>query len=395
MAHNLTIQSGRILYAQRADLPAPWWAGMIRDNGKQAGETLNFATFAPDATIDEVRAAAGLEWDAVAAAIRYSHPADPAIMLTSTDSALIVRSDTGEELGRVSTGYQVHTMAEVFAIFAGMLEGRNGGGWQMGTVMALKGGRLIVGQADRGEFAEVVPGDPIARKVMLQTSFDGSVPTGACDSETRVVCDNTRRMAWGDSAAKRAVQRHRSKLNGAALMKRAGIRTGAESDAWAENIAMLHMLADAPVSADEARELITRILTGKVPSKPAEPSKPAPAVSGAVDLSGLLAQPFKPRADDDVQRIGRIAGETKDREPRAVEPIIALFNGQGKGSTLPGVSGTRYGILQAVTEYTDHHAGRSWDTGKTSALFGQNANVKARAVEILADLPQREMIATF
>ena len=64
---------------------------------------------------------------------------------------------------------------------------------------------------------------------------------------------------------------------------------------------------------------------------------------------------------------------------------MQLFNGAALGSDLPGVSGTRWGMLNAVTELVDHERGRSNNTRIESAWFGTGAALKARAVEMLAD----------
>jgi len=63
---------------------------------------------------------------------------------------------------------------------------------------------------------------------------------------------------------------------------------------------------------------------------------------------------------------------------------MELFSGAAIGSDIPGVVGTRWGMLNAVTELVDHERGRGADTRMTSAWFGAGAGLKARAVELLA-----------
>jgi hypothetical protein len=72
-------------------------------------------------------------------------------------------------------------------------------------------------------------------------------------------------------------------------------------------------------------------------------------------------------------------------ESKAYVRIMQLFNGAAIGSDLPGVAGTRWAMLNAVTELVDHERGRSNNTRMESAWFGTGAALKARAVDLLAD----------
>jgi hypothetical protein len=63
---------------------------------------------------------------------------------------------------------------------------------------------------------------------------------------------------------------------------------------------------------------------------------------------------------------------------------MQLFNGGAIGSDLAGVAGTRWAMLNAVTELVDHERGRSNNTRMESAWFGAGAALKARAADLLA-----------
>jgi hypothetical protein len=67
---------------------------------------------------------------------------------------------------------------------------------------------------------------------------------------------------------------------------------------------------------------------------------------------------------------------------RAFNKIMDLFEGDAKGSEL--VEDSKWGMLNAVTEYYDHHAsGRTQDSKLNSTWFGEGNKVKNRAVELL------------
>lgn len=77
-----------------------------------------------------------------------------------------------------------------------------------------------------------------------------------------------------------------------------------------------------------------------------------------------------------------------DDQPRAYSKIRDLFEGQGKGADLASSRGTAWGLLNAVTEHVDHHAGRSSDTRMRSAWLGQGAQIKTQTLRALAELAE-------
>ena len=85
-----------------------------------------------------------------------------------------------------------------------------------------------------------------------------------------------------------------------------------------------------------------------------------------------LVKPYAQMKDDSVDL-------TKNR---AYQSIMALFESGAKGSELVGH--TRWAMLNAVTEYYDHHnPSRNNDYRLDNAWFGTGELIKARAVELL------------
>jgi coproporphyrinogen III oxidase-like Fe-S oxidoreductase len=67
---------------------------------------------------------------------------------------------------------------------------------------------------------------------------------------------------------------------------------------------------------------------------------------------------------------------------RTVKALHALFGGGALGSGMVGY--TKWGMLNAVTEYYDHHIpNRSNDTRLNNAWFGSGDRAKNKAVELL------------
>ena len=70
-------------------------------------------------------------------------------------------------------------------------------------------------------------------------------------------------------------------------------------------------------------------------------------------------------------------------ESRSYKNVLELFDGKGMGAELKGASGTRWGLLNAVTEYIDHQRGHNADSRINNAWFGNGNRLKTQAEEIL------------
>ncbi len=66
---------------------------------------------------------------------------------------------------------------------------------------------------------------------------------------------------------------------------------------------------------------------------------------------------------------------------------MQLFGGGGKGSGLEGVAGTKWGLVNAVTEYADFHTrAKSQDTRLNSSWFGNGAKLKSSVIQLVESL---------
>jgi phage/plasmid-like protein (TIGR03299 family) len=78
------------------------------------------------------------------------------------------------------------------------------------------------------------------------------------------------------------------------------------------------------------------------------------------------------------------ASQMELNQTRGYKRIMSLFNGAAIGADIPGVAGTRWAMLNAVTELVDHERGRSNNTRMESAWFGTGAAIKNKALELLS-----------
>jgi hypothetical protein len=94
----------------------------------------------------------------------------------------------------------------------------------------------------------------------------------------------------------------------------------------------------------------------------------------------LLKDPAVLQHDNDFAR--ELVEKTARSKP--FENIMRLFEGGAIGSQIPGVDGTAWAWLNAVTEHVDHHArALSVDNRLNSAWFGAGDQLKTKARELV------------
>lgn len=341
MAHDLATRAdGKTAHAYVGETP---WHGL----GQQLTKGASIGVWQKEA---------GLDWEALEAVptvynkhrTELKQPED----LVFDDYKAIYRSDTLAPLSIVGAGYNVVQPVEVLEFFRDLVEQE---GWWIHTAGVLKGGRKIWAMATNDESGNVGRGDRVTRNLLLATSLDGSLATTAMETSVRVVCNNTLTMAVNNENDRAVRVSHRSVFY-PELVKRA---LGVQQDRFQAFMAQARQLADTPVSTDQAREYLERIF---------QVDKVAKA-----DLSWLgVITPDGP----------------VDRErptTRGLESVLALFEGAGKGADLKTARGTRWGLLNAVTQHVDWAMGRTDDTRLDSAWFGRGAGIKGDALQLLTE----------
>lgn len=287
----------------------------------------------PGATIEEWTREAGLAYTVLESPVLYRTEAasEPE---TFKGRKVLHRSDTGGALAVVSDGYRVVQPAEVMGFFEKLVEL---GGFELETAGALSHGRRVWALAKVSEGADIVDGDRVRPYVLLGTSYDGTMATVAKFTSIRVVCNNTITAARNSTEGTVRVL-HSERFD----PDRVRMELGIVANSWERFLVQ------------------ARGLTGQ-----ALPQADADA------FVRTLLEPYK------------TAG-TQVQDSRAYKRIMQLFEGSAIGSNIPGVTGTRWGMLNAVTELVDHERGRSANTRLESAWFGTGAALKNRALELLS-----------
>ena len=322
MAHDLTIREDG--YTEMAFVGDTPWHGL----GQELVE---------GASIDNWRVAAGMDWSLESYPVQYASFNPDGSMATHTYQGqnVLYRSDNKEAMSVVSDRYKPVQPADVLGFFKDLVEDA---GFKLHTAGTLRGGRRLWALAETGKYGEVCKDDGVGGFLLLSTSCDKSLSTTARFTSVRVVCNNTLTLAHED---KRSVV----KVPHSAVFdpEKVKVELGNVAESFGSFMAMARHLQEIKMNATTASSFVQ-----------------------------ALVKPYAQMKDDSVDL-------TKNR---AYQSIMALFDGGAKGSELVGH--TRWGMLNAVTEYYDHfNPSRNSDYRLDNAWFGTGELIKARAVELL------------
>lgn len=288
----------------------------------------------PDASIETWTREAGLNYTVNESPVLFQ--TDATTMPEEFKGRKVLhRSDTGAPLAVVSDGYRVVQPADVMGFFGKLVEL---GGFQMETAGVLSHGRRVWALAKVNEGADIVEGDTVRPYVLLGTSYDGTMATVGKFTSIRVLCNNTITAALGREHGGTVRVLHSERFNPDAVR----IELGIVGDNWERFLIQSRKLSKETMNKIEADAFVTALL-----------------------------QPF---------HNSRMALN----ETRGFKRIMELFNGQAIGADIPGVMGTRWAMLNAVTELVDHERGRSTNSRIESAWFGTGAVLKNKALELLS-----------
>ena len=323
MSHELTIRQSGKVEMAYAD-ETPWHG---------LGQKLD-----QNASIEDWRVAAGMDWEIIDTPLVFLDREGE--QHNFAGKRVLMRSDDKAPLSVVSDRYKVVQPAEVLDYFRDLVESQ---GFTMHTAGTLFGGKKFWGLAKMSEERFVKNNqDGIGGYVLLCTSCDGSLSTTAKFTSIAVVCNNTLSYSLRDKRNEVRTT-HGAKFDAANVKAQLGLARE-EYDSMMD---MAEQLANTQITLDQADDFVkflfanTRLNTGKA-----------------------------------------IVEESK-----AYKKIISLYQGEGMGADLRTREGTAWGMLNAVTEYIDHHvACRTPDKRMNDAWFGWGAGVKKAAAERLLEL---------
>ncbi len=276
--------------------------------------------------------AAGMDWTIENTEALYStgSGSDRRIQV-NPDARVLYRSDTGSALSVVSNRYQVVQPREILEFYRELVEV---GGFALETAGVLKGGKKLWALARTGEEFLLRGADRVKGYLLLATSCDGTLATTAQFTSVRVVCNNTLQLATGKENDGAIKVPHSTTFDPDAVKAALGVGAAA----WNRFAETAQVLAERKVNRLDVTKFVISVLGD------------------------------------------RNAPLTDQPNEKALKGVIELFAGQGKGSQLASANGTAWGLVNAVTEYVDHHRrAKSQDTRLDSAWFGQGASIKSKA----------------
>ncbi|MGA4215154.1 DUF932 domain-containing protein [Ralstonia nicotianae] len=293
---------------------------------------------APNQPIEVWARQAGMNWQIEEAEVRFvSGSAGSALgsIHAFPEQKVLFRSDTKAPLSVVSRRFNVVQPAEIIEFYRDLTEV---GGFELETAGVLKDGKKLWALAKTGQSATLKGRDRVNGYLLLATACDGTLATTAQFTSIRVVCNNTLQIALGDSTGAVKVP-HRSQFDAQAVKRQLGIAVSS----WDAFMARTKALSECKVNDTAAEAFFRRVLT--YPATGA--NTPVPATNDS-----------------------------------AIKTVQELFTGRGKGADMASATGTAWGLLNAITEYTDHHRrARSDDNRRDSAWFGAGATLKQKAWE--------------
>ncbi|AXE91066.1 DUF932 domain-containing protein [Paraburkholderia terricola] len=291
---------------------------------------------APKQPLEVWARAAGMDWRIEEAEVRFVAAGNRNLgsIHAFPEQKVLFRSDTKAPLSVVSARYQVVQPSEILEFYRDLTEV---GGYELETAGVLKEGKKLWALARTGQSATLKGRDTVNGYLLLATACDGSLATTAQFTSVRVVCNNTLAIALGDGTCAVKVP-HRSQFDAQAVKRQLGIAVSS----WDSFMVRMKALSECKVNDAGAEKFLRRVLTY---SPAATPDRDALSVN-----------------------------------ERAIKAVGQLYTGRGKGADLASASGTAWGLLNAVTEYTDHHRrARSEDHRLDAAWFGAGATIKQRA----------------
>ena len=287
-----------------------------------------------DSSIETWAINAGMDWTVEKAPVQFFANDDDQNVYPFEGQNVLYRSDTKAPLSVVSDRYHAVQPRQVLEFFKELVDVA---GFKIQVAGTLMGGKRMWAIANTGRFAEVKKDDGVGGFLLLSTSCDRTLATTARFTTIRVVCNNTLRMATAGKKADVSFT-HLTKWDHVKMNER-----------------LMSAVGEFGAFMDTAKELQKQ----KMNVKAAE-----------TFLANLITPWSQLKGDVDI---------TNNRQYKA---ILELFDGGAKGSEMVGH--TKWGMLNAVTEYYDHHASsRSNDARLNSAWFGSGDRIKNQALDLL------------
>jgi phage/plasmid-like protein (TIGR03299 family) len=289
-----------------------------------------------DLTPEQMLEAAGLDWE-VRKINAYAFDDQNGDAMYDIGKSALIRSTDGKMLDVVSNDWNPVQNKTAFDFFDEFVRE---GDMEMHTAGSLKGGQIVWGLAKIKDSFELFKGDQIDSYLLFSNFHKYGFSTDVRFTPIRVVCNNTLSLSLSSKVERMVKISHRKVFNPGNVKEMLGIAT----DKLTKYKEMASFLGSKKAKDEDIVEYFCRIfpVTGSNEKKTKEISKNAQI---AVDI--LNTQPGANFAE-----------------------------------------GTWWQPFNAVTYMTDHLVGRSADTRLTSSWYGNNKNLKTKALELAVEMAE-------
>ena len=255
----------------------------------------------------------------------------------------VVRCDNNDLLGTVTKRYEV-VQNEALLRMAEFLREEV----DMDTVVVLQNGSKVAFTATlRGASAEVVPGDTVKRRIVGFLGHDGMTGVGAMFTNVRVVCSNT--LAYAEREASNRVNLiHTKGVNEDFDRLIRSIDTQRQS--FEADVEQMRFLANRIVHPGDFRSYLEMLYQKEL-------SVPEDLMNGVEAGQKDLTEYYKTRQ-------------------------MILAREDGLGMDIPGVKGTWWAAVNAVTEVETSTKRKGTGAQFHKANFGSGRTASKKAIEL-------------
>ncbi|MFH7806105.1 DUF932 domain-containing protein [Acinetobacter sp. BSP-53] len=303
---------------------------------------------------------AGMDWRIESSDVSYlaQNERGQSIIMPYEEQRVLYRSDTHAPLSVVSQRYQEVQPKEILEFYRDLTEQS---GFELETAGVLKGGKKFWALARTGQSTALKGKDVSNGYILLATACDGTLATTAQFTSIRVVCNNTLAIALRRQSSSAGVVKvpHSTKFDADKVKQQLGISVRS----WEEHMYEMKQLSQRKVTQGEAAAYFDAVFNNTSLS--------------IADQEDNIIQFYRNVANQASPSVNKT-----EPNARAMNKVMDMFNGQGRGAELSSAKDTAYGLLCSITEFVDHERrAMSTDHRLDSAWFGAGAALKQRGLE--------------
>lgn len=290
----------------------------------------------PDLTPEQMLVEAGLDWEVHKVPLFANIKGKQ----VQTDAEALVRDKDGKILDIVTDTWNPVQNIEAFEFFNEFV---SAGDMQMHTAGSLRGGQMVWALAKINDTFELFDGDVTESYLLFANPHKFGKSITVKTTNIRVVCNNTITMSLDEKSSSIVNISHRRKFDANAVKEILGI----SHSRMEKHKEIAQFLGSKNFKSSEMIEFFNRVF---------------------------------PKTSDKKGQMKSIDSELHSKPAQVAHSIL---------ETQPGhefASGSFWQLINAVSYYTDHLAGKNADTRLDSAWFGSNAKKKIDAINLAVEM---------